>query len=198
MRLDRFYPIFEDAAWVARMLREGVKLVQLRIKDKPQSTVNAQVKASTALCEEMGATLVVNDHWKSAMDAGAPWVHLGQEDLDIADVAAIRKAGLKLGISTHDDDELERALSLDADYIALGPVYPTILKKMRWDQQGLPKLTEWKERIGDTPLVAIGGMSVERASGAFDAGADIVAAVTDITLRRDPEARVREWLEVTR
>lgn len=198
MRLDRFYPIFEDAAWVARMLREGVKLVQLRIKDKPQSTVNAQVKASTALCEEMGATLVVNDHWKSAMDAGAPWVHLGQEDLDIADVAAIRKAGLKLGISTHDDDELERALSLDADYIALGPVYPTILKKMKWDQQGLPKLTEWKERIGDIPLVAIGGMSVERASGAFDAGADIVAAVTDITLRRDPEARVREWLEVTR
>lgn len=198
MTLDRFYPIFDDAAWIVRMLRHGVKLVQLRIKDKPEPVVFAEVAAALRSCQEVGATLVVNDYWQAAIDTGAPWVHLGQEDLDTADIAAIRHAGLKLGVSTHDDDELERALSLDPDYVALGPVYPTILKKMKWHEQGLPKLTEWKARIGDIPLVAIGGMSVERAQGAFDAGADIVSAVTDITLNDDPDARVAEWLEATR
>ncbi len=198
MKLDRFYPIMENSAWVARMLYTGVRLIQIRIKDKPQSVVFEEVEASASLCREMGATLAVNDHWQAAIETGAPWVHLGQEDLDNADIPAVRAAGLKLGISTHDDDELESALSFDPDYIALGPVYPTILKKMKWDQQGLPKLTEWKARIGDIPLVAIGGMTVERARGAFEAGADIVSAVTDITLNDDPEERAREWLAVTR
>ena len=82
------------------------------------------------------------------------------------------------------------------DYVALGPVYPTILKKMKWHQQGLPRVTEWKARVGDIPLVGIGGMSVERARGVFEAGADIVSVVTDITLNDDPEGRVREWIEV--
>ncbi len=198
MTLDRFYPIFEDAAWIARMLPLGVKLVQLRIKNKPEAVVFAEVKAALVDCQKAGATLVVNDHWQAAIDAGAPWVHLGQEDLDTADLAAIRRAGVRLGVSTHDDAELDRALSLDPDYIALGPVYPTILKKMKWHEQGLPKLTEWKARIGDIPLVAIGGLSVERAQGALKAGADIVSAVTDITLNPDPEARVTQWLEATR
>lgn len=198
MTLDRFYPIFEDSAWIARMLPIGVKLVQLRIKEKPQDTVFIEVEAALAHCQEHGATLVVNDHWQAAIEAGAPWVHLGQEDLDTADLAAIRRAGLSLGISTHDDAELDRALALEPDYVALGPVYPTILKKMKWHEQGLPKLTEWKARIGDIPLVAIGGMSVDRAAGAFAAGADIVSAVTDITLNPDPEARVTQWLEATR
>ena len=106
-----------------------------------------------------------------------------------------RAAGLKLGISTHDDAELARALTFRPDYVALGPIYPTILKKMKWHQQGVEKLTLWKKRIGDVPLVAIGGMRVERAGGAFAAGADIVSVVTDITLNDDPEARVRQWLE---
>jgi thiamine-phosphate pyrophosphorylase len=69
---------------------------------------------------------------------------------------------------------------------------------MKWHQQGLPRVTEWKKRVGSTPLVGIGGMSVERAAGVFEAGADIVSAVTDITLNTDPEARVRQWLEATR
>jgi thiamine-phosphate pyrophosphorylase len=103
-----------------------------------------------------------------------------------------------LGISTHDREELDRAMALEPDYIALGPVYPTILKKMKWHQQGLEKLTEWKSLIGDTPLIAIGGMSVDRAAGAFEAGADVVAAVTDITLNTGPKARVQSWIETTR
>jgi thiamine-phosphate pyrophosphorylase len=106
----------------------------------------------------------------------------------------LRRSGIKLGISTHDNDELERALSLMPDYVALGPVYPTILKKMKWHQQGLERVTEWKRRVGNVPLVGIGGMSVERAAGVFEAGADIVSVVTDITLNDAPEARLQQLL----
>ncbi|MEM8979979.1 MAG: thiamine phosphate synthase [Pseudomonadota bacterium] len=198
MILPRFYPIFDDVSWLHRMLPLGVKLVQLRLKDRSAEEIANQVKEAVTLCGDHGAELVVNDHCKAAIKAGAPWVHLGQEDLDVADVPAIKAQGIKLGLSTHDEAELERALSFEPDYVALGPVYPTILKKMKWHQQGLPKLTEWKARIGDLPLVGIGGMSVERAPGVFDAGADVVSAVTDITLNEDPEGRVKAWLEVTK
>ncbi|WP_167648269.1 thiamine phosphate synthase [Mameliella alba] len=198
MTLDRFYPIFDHSDWLRRMLPLGVRLVQLRIKDQPSETVRAQIEVSRDLCRKHGAVLVVNDHWQEAVELGCDWVHLGQEDLDNADLAAIRKAGLKLGVSTHDDDELERVIGMAPDYVALGPVYPTILKKMKWHQQGLPRVTDWKARVGATPLVAIGGMSVERAGGVFEAGADIVSAVTDITLNADPEARVRQWIGATR
>ncbi|PSL14056.1 thiamine phosphate synthase [Shimia abyssi] len=196
MSLHAFYPIFDDVSWLRRMLPLGVKLVQLRIKDKPEEVVRAQLAEGRDLCQHHRAVLVVNDYWQLAIELGCDWVHLGQEDLDEANVEAIRAAGIKLGVSTHDEDELDRVLALKPDYIALGPVYPTILKKMKWHQQGVEKLTEWKAAIGEIPLVAIGGMSVERALGAFDAGADIVSAVTDITLKDDPEARVCEWLEV--
>ncbi len=198
MRLDRFFPIFDHSDWLRRMLPLGVKLVQLRIKDQPDEVVREQIAEARDLCREHGAVLVVNDYWRAAIDAGCDWIHLGQEDLDEADLKAIRKAGLNLGVSTHDDDELERVLAMDPDYVALGPVYPTILKKMKWHEQGLPRVTEWKARVGELPLVGIGGMSVERAPGVFKAGADIVSVVTDITLNADPEARVREWIEVTR
>ncbi|MES0825585.1 thiamine phosphate synthase [Ruegeria sp. SCP11] len=198
MSLDKFYPIFDHSDWLRRMLPLGVKLAQLRIKDQPVEMVREQIFLSRDLCRAHDAVLVVNDHWQAAIDAGCDWVHLGQEDLDVADLNAIRKAGLKLGVSTHDDNELERVLAISPDYIALGPVYPTILKKMKWEQQGLPRVTEWKARVGDIPLVGIGGMSVERAPGVLQAGADIVSVVTDITLNTDPEARVREWIEVTR
>ncbi|SFG24634.1 thiamine phosphate synthase [Sulfitobacter dubius] len=197
MSLPRFYPVFDSAAWVARAVPLGVKLVQLRIKDAPEEVRRTEITTALDLCRQHGALLVVNDHWELAIELGADWLHLGQEDLDTADIPAIRAAGLKLGLSTHDHAELDRALALAPDYIALGPVYPTILKKMKWTEQGLDRLTEWKARIGDIPLCAIGGMSVARAPGAFAAGADTVAAVTDITLNADPEARMREWLEVT-
>lgn len=198
MTLPRFYPIFDDADWLRRLLPLGIKLVQLRIKDLTGAALTEQIALGQSLCHAHGATLVVNDHWQAAIDLGCAWVHLGQEDLDTADIPAIRRAGLRLGLSTHDHTELDRALSHDPDYLALGPVYPTILKQMKWHEQGLDRLTEWKRLIGDTPLIAIGGMSVERAPGAFNAGADVVSAVTDITLSADPAARVRQWIEVTR
>ena len=197
MSLPRFYPIFDTADWIARALPLGVKLVQLRVKDRSEDETRAEIIRARDLCRDAGADLVVNDYWRIAIDEGCDFIHLGQEDLDDADLPAIRRAGLRLGVSTHDDEELERGLSTDPTYIALGPVYPTILKKMKWTEQGLDRVTEWKARVGRTPLCAIGGMTVERAAGALEAGADIVSAVTDITLNEDPEARMRAWLETT-
>ncbi|WP_299651359.1 thiamine phosphate synthase [uncultured Jannaschia sp.] len=198
MSLDRFYPIFDGPDWLDRTLPLGMKLVQLRIKDAPDADLRRDITRARDLCGRHDAVLVVNDHWRIAIETDCDWVHLGQEDLDEADIPAIRRAGLKLGISTHDHAELNRALALAPDYVALGPVYPTILKKMKWEQQGLDRVTEWKRLVGEVPLVAIGGMNVERAAGAFAAGADIVSAVTDITLNDDPEGRVRQWIEATR
>lgn len=198
MTLDRFYPIFDSADWIARMLPLGVRLVQLRVKDRSPAETRAEIARARDLCRAAGTQLVVNDHWRLAIAEGCDFVHLGQEDLDQADLPAIRAAGLRLGLSTHDGPELDRALALAPDYIALGPVYPTILKAMRFGPQGLDRVAEWKTRVGATPLVAIGGFTVERAAGAFAAGADVVSAVTDITLNPDPETRVRAWISATR
>ena len=193
--LSSFYPIFDSADWIERLVPLGIKLVQLRIKELPEDDIAQHIRRSQAVCRQHNCTLIINDYWQLAMSMGCEWVHLGQEDLDTADIDAIRAAGLRLGISTHDHQELKRALALSPDYVALGPVYPTILKKMKWHEQGLDRVTEWKSLVGNVPLVAIGGMSVDRAALAFSAGADIVAAVTDITLHTDPELRVKQWLE---
>ena len=193
--LSSFYPIFDSADWIERLVPLGIKLVQLRIKDLPEDDIAEHILRAQAVCRQHNCTLIINDYWQLAMSMGCDWVHLGQEDLDTADIDAIRAAGLRLGISTHDHQELKRALALSPDYVALGPVYPTILKKMKWHEQGLDRVTEWKALVGNVPLVAIGGMSTDRAALAFSAGADIVAAVTDITLHADPELRVKQWLE---
>ncbi|MBU1837056.1 MAG: thiamine phosphate synthase [Alphaproteobacteria bacterium] len=198
MSLDRFYPIFDSADWLERLVPLGIKLVQLRMKDASEAVLRGHIRRAKTLCAAQGCTLVINDHWRTAIDEGCDWLHLGQEDLDTADMPAIRAAGLRLGVSTHDRTELARALELAPDYIALGPIYPTILKQMKWHQQGVEKLTTWRSLIGQTPLIAIGGMTIDRAAGAFAAGADTVSAVTDITLHTDPEARVRAWLAATR
>jgi thiamine-phosphate pyrophosphorylase len=196
--LDPFYPIVDSAAWVARLIGVGARLVQLRVKDKDEAWVARETRDALGTCAKAGAVLVVNDFWRVAIDEGASWVHLGQGDLDQADIGAIRKAGLRLGVSTHDDAELTRALEFEPDYVALGPIYPTVLKAMAFAPQGLQRIDEWKRRIAAIPLVAIGGLNVERAKLCLAAGADIVAVVTDITLNADPEARAREWIAATR
>ena len=196
--LDRFYPIFDSAEWIERLAPLGIRLVQLRVKDRPVTELRAEIRAAKAVCAAHGCQLIVNDFWRLAIEEGCDFVHLGQEDLDGADLDAIRAAGLMLGVSTHDAGELDRALATKPDYVALGPVYPTILKRMRFGPQGLERVGEWKRRVGAMPLVAIGGLTVERAPGVLEAGADILSAVTDITLNPDPEARVKEWLAATR
>jgi len=194
MKLARVYPIVDSAAWVARLAPLGVRVVQLRIKEQPCATLEREIRAARACCAAAGMQLIVNDHWRLALVCGCDFVHLGQGDLDGADVAALRRAGVRLGVSTHDEAELERALGLQPDYIALGPIYPTLLKVMPWAAQGLARIGEWKRRIGATPLVAIGGLTLERLAGVFAAGADAAAVVTDIVRHPDPERRVRDWL----
>jgi thiamine-phosphate pyrophosphorylase len=198
VKLDPFYLIVDSTDWLRRLLPCGVKLVQLRIKQGTEAALAAEIAAAKALCAAHGAQLVVNDYWRLAIELGCDFLHLGQEDLQTADLGAIRRAGLRLGLSTHDDAELETALSAQPDYVALGPVFPTILKKMPWAPQGVEKLAGWRARIGDMPLVAIGGMTPQRAAECLRAGADSAAVVTDITLNVDPEARTREWLAATR
>jgi thiamine-phosphate pyrophosphorylase len=196
MKLPRVYPIVDNAAWVARLASLGVRLVQLRIKQQPPAVVCAEIAAARACCLAAGAQLIVNDHWQAALEAGCDFVHLGQGDLDGADLAALRRAGVRLGISTHDETELERALALAPDYVALGPIYPTLLKVMPWAPQGLVRLGAWKRRVGALPLVAIGGVTLERLPDVFAAGADVAAVVTDIVRAAQPEERMQQWLRV--
>jgi thiamine-phosphate pyrophosphorylase len=192
---DRFYPVVDSVAWVARLALLGVGTIQLRAKDLNDSEALQTVSDALDIIKGTEAKLVVNDYWRAAIVAGAKHLHLGQEDLAEADLAAIRDAGLTLGLSTHDDAELETALRAKPDYIALGPIFPTTLKSMRFAPQGTPKITEWKKRVGSLPLVAIGGIKLEQAREIFAAGADSIAVVSDVTQNPDPDARVRAWLE---
>lgn len=197
MTLDPFYLIVDSADWIDRLVPVGVKLVQLRMKNTPDYRLRDEIRRAKATCVEHGCQLIVNDYWQIAIEEGCDYVHLGQEDLATADVGAIRAAGMKLGLSTHDDAELDSAFEARPDYVALGPVWPTILKKMKWAPQGVERLRDWKTRIAPLPLVAIGGLNPDRLPAVFENGADSAAVVTDITLNADPEARTREWIART-
>lgn len=191
---DRFYPVVDSTAWVKRLAALGVGTIQLRVKNLPQADAVALIREALAATLGTRANLVVNDHWRAAIEAGAKHVHLGQEDLADADVGAIHRAGLTLGLSTHDETELATALRHRPDYVALGPIYPTTLKVMRFAPQGLERIAQWKKRIGKIPLVAIGGITLERAPAVYAAGADSIAVVSDVTQNKTPDARVRAWL----
>jgi thiamine-phosphate pyrophosphorylase len=191
---DRFYPVVDSVAWVARLALLGAGTIQLRAKNLGDADALQTVRDALEMTRGTPAKLVVNDYWRAAIVAGAKHLHLGQEDLAEADLAAIRQAGLSLGISTHDDAELETALRAKPDYVALGPIFPTTLKSMRFAPQGIAKITEWKKRIGGIPLVAIGGIKLEQAREIFAAGADSIAVVSDVTQNAEPDARVRAWL----
>jgi thiamine-phosphate pyrophosphorylase len=191
---DRFYPVVDSLAWVERLTRLGVGTIQLRAKNLNDGEALQIVTDALAIIKGTPTRLVVNDYWRAAIVAGAGHLHLGQEDLADADLAAIREAKLTLGLSTHDDAELATALAAKPDYVALGPIFPTTLKSMRFAPQGIAKISEWKKRVGNIPLVAIGGIKFEHAAEIFAAGADSIAVVSDVTQNADPDARVRQWL----
>src|SRR5262245_62162871 len=191
---DRFYPVVDSVDWVARLTKLGVGTIQLRAKDLNEGEALQIVSDALEVTKGTATKLVVNDYWRAAIVAGARHLHLGQEDLADADLNEIRNARLTLGISTHDDEELATALAARPDYVALGPIFPTTLKSMRFAPQGIAKITEWKKRVGDIPLVAIGGIKFEQAAEIFAAGADSIAVVSDVTQNADPDARVRQWL----
>ncbi|MEP2706002.1 MAG: thiamine phosphate synthase [Roseibium sp.] len=197
MKLDPFYPIVDSADWVARLVPLGIYLIQLRIKDKNDAELRTEIAASKVICDRNQCQLIINDHWQLAIEEKCDFVHLGQEDLVGADVAAIRKAGLKLGVSTHDADELETALSVDPEYIALGPVFPTSSKDVKFAPQGLENVRDWKKKVGIVPLVAIGGISLERSAAVFENGADSIAVISDVTKAANPEARAKDWITAT-
>lgn len=193
--IDVFYPIVPDASWVARVVPLGVRTLQLRLKNAASDEVLKQIAASLAIASRHGCQLIVNDYWREAIAAGADYIHLGQEDLAGADLEAIKAAGLKLGISTHSEEELDIALAAQPDYVALGPIYETKLKAMKWAPQGLARVADWKQRVGALPLVAIGGITPERASAVAAAGANSVAVITDFMTAQHPEQRIEIWLE---
>lgn len=188
-----FYPIVERAERVRWLLSLGVRTVQLRCKDLNGDALKAEVADALDAAAAVDAQLYINDHWRLAIELGAERIHLGHRDLDDADRSAIASADIAVGLSTHSPGELMRALEWEPDYIALGPVWPTTLKTMPWAPQGTARLTQWKAR-SDRPLVAIGGITLERAPEALAAGADAIALVSDIQ-RDDAEARVLAWLD---
>lgn len=199
LSLAKFYPIFPDVSWIKRLVPLGIKTVQLRIKDQPDKVIAEQIEQALDICAQHECQLIVNDYWQAALAAKAEHLHLGQEDiaaLSPEELEQIKQAGVSLGVSTHSLEELETALSYQPDYVALGPVWETTLKKMEWDPQGVEKLAHWKN-ISDLPLVAIGGITLERAPSVFAQGADSIAVVSDITVNPDPESRVAAWLKLT-
>jgi thiamine-phosphate pyrophosphorylase len=194
MKLSAFYPIVPDVAWLQRVAPLGIGCVQLRLKDVSAVQVRHAIREALVICQDHDVELIVNDYWREALEHGARVVHLGQEDLATADVAAIHASGCYLGVSTHSEAELAVALAAKPAYVALGPIYETKLKAMTWQPQGLARIGQWKRLAAGVPLVAIGGLTLERAAGAFDAGADSLAVITDFLTHPEPELRVRQWV----
>ncbi|EOC0266999.1 thiamine phosphate synthase [Cronobacter dublinensis] len=190
------YPVVDSVEWIARLLEAGVRTLQLRIKDKTDADVEADVRAAIDLGKRYHARLFINDYWRLAIKHQAYGVHLGQEDLQTADLNAIRAAGLRLGVSTHDDMEIDVALAVRPSYIALGHVFPTQTKQMPSAPQGLAQLAAHVQRLGDYPTVAIGGISLERAPAVLETGVGSIAVVSAITQAADWRAATQQLLEL--
>lgn len=184
------YAVVDSAAWVRRVLDGGVRTVQLRIKDPQHPRLREEVRASIAAARSVDAQLFINDHWQVAIDEGAYGVHLGQEDLATADLAAIARAGLRLGLSTHAYWEVCRAFALAPSYIACGPIHPTQAKAMPWVPQGNANLAYWCALL-PLPVVGIAGMDVARTAQAAQCGAAGVAVISAITAAPSPEAAIQ-------
>ena len=178
-----------------RLVDAGARLFQYRNKTAPAREV---LEASQALCltvRQEGAWFVVNDRPDIARLVGASGVHLGQEDLEVG--AARRVVGSRswIGLSTHNLPQLETAAASDADYIAVGPVFPTRGKEKPDPVVGLELIRQARDKT-KKPIVAIGGITLGTARAAIEAGAAAVAVISDILAAKDPPARVRQYLEI--
>ena len=187
----KFYAVVPDAAWVERMVKAGADTVQLRNKTLEGEALRAEIRRSVAAVEGSRTQLFINDYWQEAIAEGAYGVHLGQEDMDTADLAAIARAGLRLGLSTHSVAELDRALSVRPSYVASGAIFPTTTKAMPTQPQGIERLREYVRQAGDTPVVAIGGIDLDNGAEVLAAGASSLAVVRAVTEAADPEAVVK-------
>ncbi len=194
--LDPFYLIVPDAAAVARFARVGVRTLQLRAKGLSSEAARREIVAAMdAVMAHADCQLIVNDYWREALSVGCDYVHLGQEDLADADLATLKAAGIRIGLSTHDAAELAFALKAEPDYIALGPINPTTTKSTGRSAQGIASIRAWRANIGAAcPLIAIGGITLEQAPDIVAAGADGCSVVGDVLNAADPDARARQWL----
>ena len=189
------YVVAPNIEWLKRLVPLGLKTVQLRIKEEPLPLVQQQVSAAVKFCRDHDCRLFINDYWQLAIEAGAYGVHLGQEDLGSADLAAIHASGLRLGISTHSLWELARAHSAKPSYIALGPIFPTTCKSMAFGPQGIERIGEWRN-LSPYPIVAIGGLTQTHIADCIAQGADGVAVISAITTAPNPEDALKSWLSI--
>ena len=181
------YAVLPNAQWVARMAKAGVPTVQLRFKSDDKAAVAKEIAASVAATQGTNTLLFINDHWEEAIAAGAYGVHLGQEDMQEAPLDKIRSAGLRLGLSTHGYKEMLLADRHSPSYIALGAVFSTTLKRMVTAPQGLGRLQRYAQLMHQYPLVAIGGIDLNRLPDVVKTGVGSVAVVRAITEAESPE-----------
>lgn len=199
INLEKFglYPVVDSIAWLKLVLENGVKTAQLRVKDPLSPTLDQDIQQAIALGKEFDAQVFINDYWQKAIEHGAFGVHLGQEDLAIADLEAIRNAGLALGISTHGYFEIAKAQRIQPSYIALGHIFPTQTKDMPSQPQGLTRLALYADLLkGVFPTVAIGGISADCVLPVLKTGVDSVALVTAITKADDPSQATQALLSL--
>ena len=195
------YAVLPDAAWVGRMARAGVPTVQLRYKSDDAAAVTCEVQAAVQAVQGTGALLFINDHWQTALDAGAYGVHLGQEDLDALradEVATLRDSGVRLGVSTHGYAEMLRADAVGPSYVAMGAVFPTTLKRMATAPQGVARLAAYARLMRNYPLVAIGGIGAEDFAQIQATGVGSIAVVRALVNAADPEAAAAQLLQAMR
>lgn len=190
------YPVVDSLLWIERLLAVGVTTIQLRIKELDDAQVEQDIAAAIALGKRYQARLFINDYWRLAIKHGAYGVHLGQEDLETADLAAIQQAGLRLGVSTHDEQELAIAKAVRPSYIAMGHIFPTQTKQMPSSPQGLTVLKQMVDNTPDYPAVAIGGISIERVPAVLATGVGSVAVVSAITLSDDWQQATAQLLHL--
>ncbi|MEY5027939.1 MAG: hypothetical protein RLZ63_254 [Pseudomonadota bacterium] len=187
------YAVLPDAQWVARMAQAGVPTVQLRFKSTDMEAVRREVRAAVQAVKGSQSLLFINDHWQIAMEEGAYGVHLGQEDMDDAQLETIRHAGLRLGLSTHGYGELLRAQAVSPSYLALGAVFATTLKKMKTAPQGLGRLGAYARLMRGRSLVAIGGIDLSAVPDVMRTGVGSIAVVRAITAADQPEQAAQDF-----
>lgn len=193
---SKLYPIVDSFTWIEKLLPLGVSTIQLRIKNK-ELDVEHEVKQSIELAKIYQARLYINDYWQLAIRYQAYGVHLGQEDLNSADVNAIYQSGLHLGISTHNHDEINRAQSIKPSYLAIGPIFPTNSKIMPFLPQGIEKLSYWCQTL-NYPLVAIGGINLTNINQVMSTNVNAIAMISAITQSVDPIQTTKLFLDLTK
>ncbi len=195
------YPVVDSAEWVRRLLEAGVRTIQLRIKNAGKNTsdrhIETEIIQAVESASRVGARLFINDHWRLAIKRRAYGVHLGQEDIQSADLDRIAESGLRLGVSTHSHWEMAAAIDLDPGYIAIGPIHHTTSKVMPFAPQGPDKVRYWMEMLdGRWPLVAIGGIDLKRARTLKSTGVGSVAMISAITQAKSWRQATAELLDL--